>query len=77
MGASRKNRRTDYLVQWKGSLESEATWERDVTLWQFEGAVQDYQRGLRLQREGEGLLPPRMPKLVGRMQGPHRYALDL
>ena len=42
MGASRKNRRTDYLVQWKGSLESEATWERDVTLWQFEGAVQDY-----------------------------------
>ena len=42
MGASRKNRRTDYLVQWKGSLESEATWEWDITLWQFEGAVQDY-----------------------------------
>ena len=42
MGASRKNRWTDYLVQWKGSLESEATWERDVTLWQFEGVVQDY-----------------------------------
>ena len=39
MGASRKNRQIDYLVQWKGSLESEATWERDVTLWQFEGAV--------------------------------------
>ena len=42
MGASRTNRHTDYLVQWKGSLESESTWERDVTLWQFEGAVQDY-----------------------------------
>ena len=42
MGASRKNRRTDYLVQWKGSLESEATWEQNVTLWQFEGVVQDY-----------------------------------
>ena len=42
MGASRKNRRTDYLIQWKESLESEATWERDVTLWQFEGAVQAY-----------------------------------
>ena len=42
MGASRKNRRTDYLVQWKGSLELEATWERNVTLWQFEKAVQDY-----------------------------------
>ena len=38
MGASRKNRRTDYLVQWKDSSESKATWERDVTLWQFEGA---------------------------------------
>ena len=42
MGASRKNRQIDYLVQLKGSLESEATWERDVTLWQFEGVVQEY-----------------------------------
>ena len=33
MGVSRKNRQTDYLVKWKSSLESEATWERDVTLW--------------------------------------------
>ena len=39
MGASRKNRRTDYLVKWKDSTESEATWERDVTLRQFEGEV--------------------------------------
>ena len=42
IGASRKNRRTDYLVQWKDSSESEATWELDVTLLQFEGAVQEY-----------------------------------
>ena len=42
MGASRKNWWTDYLVHWKDNLESEATWERDVTLWQFEGAVQEY-----------------------------------
>ena len=42
MEASRKNWRTDYIVQWKDNLESEATWERDVTLWQFEGAVQEY-----------------------------------
>ena len=42
MGASRKNRRTDYLVQWKDSSESEATWEQDVTLLQFKGAVQEY-----------------------------------
>ena len=33
MGVSRKNRRTDYLFQWKHSLKSEAKWERDVTLW--------------------------------------------
>ena len=42
MGTSRKNRWTDYLVQWKDSLELETSRERDVTLWQFEGAVQEY-----------------------------------
>ena len=42
MGVSRKNRQTYYLVQWKDSPESKATWERDVTLLQFEGAMQAY-----------------------------------
>lgn len=42
MGASRKNRRTDYLVQWEGSSEVDATWERDVTLWQFEDQIKEY-----------------------------------
>ncbi|WKA00346.1 hypothetical protein VitviT2T_018708 [Vitis vinifera] len=42
MGQSRKNRRTDFLVQWKGILETEASWKRDVTLWQFEKEVQAY-----------------------------------
>ena len=42
MGHSRKNRRTDFLVQWKGTSEAKATWERDVALWQFETAVQAY-----------------------------------
>ena len=33
MGHSRKkNRRTDFLVQWKGVSETEASWKRDVTL---------------------------------------------
>ncbi|KAL6312706.1 hypothetical protein AAG906_024664 [Vitis piasezkii] len=27
---------------WKGTSEAKATWERDVTLWQFETAVQEY-----------------------------------
>ncbi|KAK1396551.1 hypothetical protein POM88_006414 [Heracleum sosnowskyi] len=29
MGMSRQNRRTDYLVKWKGESEVDATWERD------------------------------------------------
>ena len=42
MGPTRKNRRTDYLVKWRGKEISEATWERDTTLWQFEEQVQEY-----------------------------------
>ncbi|RVW94101.1 hypothetical protein CK203_038220 [Vitis vinifera] len=42
MGHSRKNRQTDFLVQWKGISETEASWERNVTLWQFEKEVQTY-----------------------------------
>ena len=41
-GMSRQNRRTDYLVQWKGESEVNATWERDVTLWQFEDQIREY-----------------------------------
>ena len=42
MGTSWKNRRTNYLVKWKGKKISEASWERDTTLWQFEKQVQEY-----------------------------------
>ncbi|KAL6333823.1 hypothetical protein AAG906_029009 [Vitis piasezkii] len=42
MRHSRKNRRTDFLVQWKETSEAKATWERDVTLWKFETMVQAY-----------------------------------
>ena len=42
MGHNRKNCQTDFLVQWKRTSEAEATWEKDVTLWQFEEAVQPY-----------------------------------
>ncbi|KAG8374925.1 hypothetical protein BUALT_Bualt10G0046300 [Buddleja alternifolia] len=40
-GQSKKNRRTKYLVHWKGESEEDATWERDVTLWQFEKKIDD------------------------------------
>ncbi|KAL0421317.1 UNVERIFIED_CONTAM: hypothetical protein Slati_3154600 [Sesamum latifolium] len=42
MGQSKKNRRTDYLVQWTNESEADATWERDVTLWQFEDKIDEY-----------------------------------
>ncbi|KAG6479323.1 hypothetical protein ZIOFF_062786 [Zingiber officinale] len=41
-GMSKKNRRTEFLVLWKGKPKSEATWERDITLWQFEKQIQAY-----------------------------------
>lgn len=41
-GMSKKNRRTDYLVHWKGEDEVDASWERDVTLWQFEKQIAEY-----------------------------------
>ncbi|GLT72475.1 hypothetical protein SLA2020_444060 [Shorea laevis] len=41
-GQHKKNWRNFFLVQWKGLPASEATWERDTTLWQFEEEVQDY-----------------------------------
>ena len=31
MGQSKKNRRTNFLVQWKGASEADASWEKDVT----------------------------------------------
>ena len=42
LGQSKKNRRTEFLVLWKGKSEADATWERDVSLWQFERQIEDY-----------------------------------
>jgi hypothetical protein len=63
MGQSKKNRRTDYLVQWKGGSQADASWERDVTLWQFEKQIGKYLEDLATTRAssssvGGGLLPP-------------------
>ncbi|KAL5775969.1 hypothetical protein ACOSP7_013526 [Xanthoceras sorbifolium] len=46
VGESKLNRRTDYLVQWKGEDEADATWERGATLWQFEDQIQWYLENL-------------------------------
>ncbi|KAK3193400.1 hypothetical protein Dsin_024710 [Dipteronia sinensis] len=42
VGNSNWNRRTGYLIQWKGESEADATWERGATLWQFEDLIQQY-----------------------------------
>lgn len=41
-GESKKNQRTSYLVQWEGAEESEASWEKGTTLWQFEKENTEY-----------------------------------
>ena len=41
-GMSKKNRRTHYLVKWKGKAPEEATWEKETTLWQFEDLIKQY-----------------------------------
>ena len=39
-----KNKWTEYLVHWKGTPISEASWERGATLWQFEDQILEYMR---------------------------------
>ncbi|KAF2307314.1 hypothetical protein GH714_026368 [Hevea brasiliensis] len=34
----------EYLMKWKGLSDTEASWERDLTLWQHEDKVQEYLR---------------------------------
>ena len=41
-GQSKKNRMVEFLVHWKGQSEAEATWDRDINLWQFEKHIRDY-----------------------------------
>jgi len=41
-GQSKKNRRVEFLVHWKGQSQAEATWEKDIKLWQFEEHIWDY-----------------------------------
>ena len=46
VGESKLNRRTDFLIQWKGECVSDATWEKGATLWQFEDVIQHYLENL-------------------------------
>ena len=39
-----KNKWTEYLVHWKGTPVSEASWENGATLWHFEDQILEYAR---------------------------------
>ena len=39
-----KNKWTKYLIHWKGTSVSEASWEKGATLWQFEDQINEYVR---------------------------------
>ncbi|KAL3502561.1 hypothetical protein ACH5RR_037010 [Cinchona calisaya] len=51
MEQSKKNRRIDYLIHWNGEMEADATWEYDVTLWQFEDQIAAYWEVQKLRNE--------------------------
>ncbi|KAK4381997.1 Transposon Ty3-I Gag-Pol polyprotein [Sesamum angolense] len=57
MSQSKRKRWTDYLVHWSGESEADATWERDVTLWQFEEKLDEYwavREGVTLPKRASG-----------------------
>ena len=39
-----KNKWTEYLIHWKGTPVSEASWEKGAILWQFEEQILEYAR---------------------------------
>src|SRR5262249_14289076 len=61
-GIHRKFKRVEYLMKWKNAPESEASWEQDTTLWQFEKQIQDYLSNQSTRASGSsgggGLLAP-------------------
>ncbi|XP_070015894.1 uncharacterized protein [Nicotiana sylvestris] len=62
LGMHKKNMRTEFLIQWKGKPEADATWERGVSLWQYEHQVADYLKSVSTRTSsstsGGGLLAP-------------------
>ncbi|OIT40166.1 hypothetical protein A4A49_53752, partial [Nicotiana attenuata] len=59
---AKKNRRTEFLIQWKGRQEADATWEKTKSLWQFDKQLEDYLKTASTRASsstgGGGLLDP-------------------
>ena len=62
LGMHKKNRQTEFLIQWKGKPEADATWEKGNSLWQFENQIEDYLKSASTRASsstsGGGLLAP-------------------
>ena len=60
----KKNRRTEFLIQWKGKQEADATWEKTKSLWQFDKQLEDYLKTASTRASsstgGGGLLDPQV-----------------
>ncbi|KAL6202324.1 hypothetical protein ACLB2K_026032 [Fragaria x ananassa] len=41
----RISRYTEYFVKWKGLPASEASWEKEESLWQFKGKIAELEQG--------------------------------
>ncbi|XP_075079921.1 uncharacterized protein LOC142165219 [Nicotiana tabacum] len=42
LGMPKKNRRTEFLIQWKGKPKEDTTWQKGASLWQFKQKIEDY-----------------------------------
>ncbi|OIT28827.1 hypothetical protein A4A49_53865 [Nicotiana attenuata] len=62
LGMHKKNRRTKFLIQWKGKPEADATWEKGASLWQYEQQIEKYLKSASTRASsstsGGGLLAP-------------------
>ena len=62
MGTSKKNRKTELLVHWKGKSAVDAVWEKAKDLWQFDAQIEDYLKIVSMRTSSssgaDGLLDP-------------------
>ncbi|OIT07293.1 hypothetical protein A4A49_66143 [Nicotiana attenuata] len=62
LGMHKKNRQTQFLIQWKGKPEADTTWEKGASLWQYEQQIEDYLKSASTRASsstsGGGLLAP-------------------
>ncbi|XP_075092040.1 uncharacterized protein LOC142172156 [Nicotiana tabacum] len=62
LGMHKKNMQIEFLIQWKGKPEADATWEKGASLWKHEQQIEDYLKSastkMSSSTSGGGLLAP-------------------